>query len=85
MSKNKKTFAQALEELEKIVTDIEQGQVSLEESIEKYAEGITLIEQCLNILDTAEKKIQLLTKGPGETLTRAGQLEEPEESQDKAI
>ncbi|MDP7636572.1 MAG: exodeoxyribonuclease VII small subunit [Phycisphaerae bacterium] len=75
MAKEKKiTFEQALERLEEIVSQIEEGKVPLEESIEKYAEGIKLIGQCRGILDKAEKKIQLLTKGQGQTLEPAGQL-----------
>ncbi|MCK5113327.1 MAG: exodeoxyribonuclease VII small subunit [Phycisphaerae bacterium] len=59
------TFEQALETLETIVTQIEQGKVSLEESIEKYAEGTTLIAKCRSILDGAEKKIALLSAKDG--------------------
>ncbi len=79
MTKAKKTFAQALEELERIVSEIEQGKVSLEESIAKYEQGIQLVAQCKTILDAAEKKIQLLAKGEGETLAAAGELEEAEQ------
>jgi exodeoxyribonuclease VII small subunit len=71
------TFEEALEKLEGIVSQIEEGKVSLEESIDKYAEGIQLIRQCRAILDSAEKKIQLLAKGEGEGLEPAGELEEP--------
>ena len=79
MTKAKKTFAQALEDLEQIVAEIEAGEVSLEESIEKYAEGIALVGTCRKILDAAEKRIQLLTKGKGKTLQETGQMEEGEE------
>lgn len=83
MAKAKRTFEQALEELEEIVTEIEGGKVPLEESIEKYSEGIKRIEQCRAILEAAEKKIQLLTKGEGEALTTASQLEDPPEGEQK--
>ena len=79
MTKRKLTFEQALQKLEQIVSEIEQGKVSLEESIEKYAEGIELIKHCRAILDSAEKKIQLLARSEGESLTDAGELQEPEE------
>jgi exodeoxyribonuclease VII small subunit len=79
-TQRKMTFEQALAKLEEIVERIESGEVPLEESIEKYAEGVELIKKCRAILDAAEKRIQLLTKsGPGE-LAPAGELEEPEES-----
>ena len=57
--------------------------MALEESISKYAEGIKRIEQCRAILESAEKKIQLLTKGDADSLTTAGQLEEPREGDQK--
>ncbi len=84
MTKEKKiTFEQALAKLDEIVTQVEQGKVSLEQSIEKYAEGMELIKQCRSILAKAEKKIQVLSKGEGESLTPAGELEEPAEAEDE--
>ena len=71
-------FEDALARLEKIVTQIEEGKVSLEESIECYGLGIDLIKQCRAILDQAEKKIQLLGRGDAGTLEVSGELEEPE-------
>ncbi len=79
MAKSTKTFEQALEELEKIVAEIEGGKVPLEKSIEKYAQGIELVKQCRTILDSAEKKIQLLAKAEGEALGPAGELEDPQD------
>ena len=73
------TFEQALARLEEIVSKIESGEVPLEESIDKYAEGIKLIKQCRSILDAAEQKIQLLAKGKGGTLAPSGELVEPED------
>ena len=76
MAKKKMSFEQALQRIEEIVSEIEDGSVPLEESIEKYAEGTKLIGHCRAILGNAEKKIQLLTQGPGQDqeLTPAGQL-----------
>ncbi|MBN1941855.1 MAG: exodeoxyribonuclease VII small subunit [Phycisphaerae bacterium] len=68
------TFEAALEKLEEIVARIEDGRIPLEESIEKYAEGVKLIETCRAILDRAEKKIQLLAKSQGGALTPAEEL-----------
>ncbi|HUU58998.1 MAG TPA: exodeoxyribonuclease VII small subunit [Phycisphaerae bacterium] len=73
-TKQKLKFEEALAKLERIVTEIEAGKVPLEESIEKYAEGIELVKHCRKILDAAEQKIQLLTKAEGETLEPGGQL-----------
>jgi len=76
MARSKKTFAEALEQLERIVAEVESGEVSLEDSIDKYAEGVELIKQCQTILDAAEKKIQLLAKGKASQLEAAGELPE---------
>ena len=72
----KLTFEEALAKLEEIVSQIEGGKVPLEESIEKYAQGIELIKLCRGILDSAEKKIQLLAKGEGGSVQVVGELEE---------
>jgi len=76
MGDKKLTFEEALAKLEQIVSAIESGRVPLEESIEKYAEGVKLIQHCRGILDRAEKKIQLLVKGEGDSLAPGGELAE---------
>ena len=76
MAKQKQTFEEALTELEEIVEAIEQGDVPLEKSIDKYADGIKLIKQCRGILDQAEKKIQLLSKHADGQLLADGELAE---------
>ncbi|MBS3820596.1 MAG: exodeoxyribonuclease VII small subunit [Planctomycetes bacterium] len=72
------TFEQAIEKLETIVDEIEDGRVSLEESIDRYAEGTKLVKRCRAILDQAEKKIQMLAKGEGDELTPDGELADDE-------
>jgi exodeoxyribonuclease VII small subunit len=59
-----RTFEEALAELEQILADIERGQVGLEESLLKYERGNFLIQHCRSVLATAEKQIELLSKGP---------------------
>ncbi|MCY2927293.1 MAG: exodeoxyribonuclease VII small subunit [Planctomycetota bacterium] len=76
----KVSFEQALERLEQIVSQIESGKVPLEESIEKYAEGMALLKTCRTILESAEKKIQVLAKGEGQALAVAGEIEPLEEA-----
>lgn len=71
------SFEQALARLEQLVAAIEQGKVSLEESIDKYAEGVELVKQCRAILDRAEKKIQLLGRGGDGQLEVTGEMDEP--------
>jgi exodeoxyribonuclease VII small subunit len=57
-----KNFEEALLELEQILTDIEGGQVGLEESLVKYERGTFLIQHCRGVLSTAEKQIEVLSK-----------------------
>jgi exodeoxyribonuclease VII small subunit len=57
-----KNFEEALQELEQILSDIEGGQVGLEESLVKYERGTFLIQHCRGVLSTAEKQIEVLSK-----------------------
>ena len=74
--KPRMTFEQALADLERIVEQIESGQIGLEESIARYEEGIALVKQCRAILDAAEKRIQLLARSADGEVQVAGELEE---------
>lgn len=60
MSKRKVTFEEALKQLETLAEQIERGEIGLEESLVKYEEGMALARQCREILQNAERKIQLL-------------------------
>jgi exodeoxyribonuclease VII small subunit len=62
MAPKKKTFEQALKELEEIVKEMESGDLSLEEAVLKYESGIKQSQYCLELLDKTEKKISLLTR-----------------------
>lgn len=55
-----KTFEQSISELEDIVSKLENGDVSLDESLELFEQGIKLSKNCQKILDTAEKKVSVL-------------------------
>ncbi len=55
-------FEQALKRLEKIVEDLEKGDLSLDESLKRYEEGIKLSRFCTNKLEEAEKKVEILAK-----------------------
>lgn len=57
-----KSFQEALLELEGILTEIEGGQVGLEESLAKYERGTFLIRHCRGVLGAAEKQIELLSR-----------------------
>lgn len=58
----KESFESNLINLEKIVSELESGQLSLEESLEKYKKGIDLVKKCNTIIKNAEKEVQRLTE-----------------------
>ncbi|CAN5441267.1 hypothetical protein BH09PLA1_BH09PLA1_10680 [soil metagenome] len=60
-----KTFEDALRELEEILSQIENGNVGLEESLVKYERGNFLIQHCRGVLSGAEKQIDALSSGEG--------------------
>ncbi len=55
-------FEKALERLEKIVEDLEAGNIPLEDALKKYEEGVKLSRLCQKSLSLAEKKIEILTR-----------------------
>lgn len=58
----KMNFEQAIKELTEIVSKIEQGQIPLQESIDQYEKGMTLIKHCREILQKAEKRIEKISQ-----------------------
>ena len=59
---NNKDFETSLKKLEKIVSDLENGELPLEESIKTFEEGVKLTKHCQNLLSKAEIKIQKLVE-----------------------
>lgn len=55
-------FEEALKKLEKIVEELERGELSLDEALKKYQEGIELSRACAERLESAKKKVELLSK-----------------------
>jgi exodeoxyribonuclease VII small subunit len=55
-------FEENIEQLEKVVQELESGNLNLEDSIKKFEEGINLSKKCNEILEEAEKKITVLVK-----------------------
>lgn len=50
----------SLEELEKLVLQLEHGETSLEESLKLFEKGVTLTRQCQQALQEAEQKVDML-------------------------
>ncbi|WP_423062787.1 exodeoxyribonuclease VII small subunit [Candidiatus Paracoxiella cheracis] len=58
-------FEKSLNKLNDLVEKMERGNLSLEESLKNFEEGINLIRECQTALKTAEQKVQILTKENG--------------------
>jgi len=58
-----KRFESSLEELERIVQQLEVGDLPLDRSLELFEQGVRLSRECQKRLDEAERKIEILLKG----------------------
>ena len=58
-----KDFEKALARLESIVTELEKGELALEEALKLFEEGIKISRFCNAKLDEAERKVEILVKG----------------------
>ncbi len=58
----KKTFEENMAQLEKIVEELEAGNLTLEKALKRFEEGMGLSKTCFEKLDETEKKISLLIK-----------------------
>ena len=64
-------FEQALEKLEGIVKQLERGELSLDESLGNFAEGVNLSKICLNKLDYAQQQIdKILSEEQGKIVEK---------------
>lgn len=55
------SFESALSELEKLVTHMESGELSLEDSLKSFERGVELTRNCQQALAAAEQKVEILT------------------------
>ncbi len=60
MSTENFNFEASLQQLEQLVQQMEQGNLSLEESMQAFEKGVALTRQCQQALDAAEQKVQVL-------------------------
>ena len=71
MKIDKMSFEESIKKLEEIVRELEDENISLEESMEKFELGIKLSSNCLKKLNEAEGKIEELTRSEdGELVTK---------------
>lgn len=55
------SFEESLEELEKIVAELESGKLGLSDALARYEEGVKHLKGCQRLLEMAERKIELLS------------------------
>ncbi len=58
-------FDHVLDRLRTVVERLEQGNLSLEESLRVFEEGVALARKGHTLLEAAEKRVELLVRGPG--------------------
>lgn len=66
MARKKLTFEDGMQELEKIVRDLEQGQMSLEDSFKSFERATELEKALREMLEDGDRRIRVLTE-QGET------------------
>lgn len=71
MATTKKTvsFEQSLTDLESLVNHMEAGDLSLDESLKAFEQGVKLTRECQNMLDEAQQKVQILSEQGGELVS----------------
>ena len=63
-------FEKALSELDKLVDEMEQGNLSLEDSLKRFEKGIALTTECQQALQNAELKVKELVENNGKMLEK---------------
>ncbi len=66
MSEEKPSFEEAFQELENTVERLEEGDLTLQESMALFERGIELVKYCAQLLDEAELKVKTLLPSSGE-------------------
>ena len=69
MNENKLDFEKNISVLEDIVSKLESGEVSLDESLKLFEEGVKIIKECNTELDNAEQKVNILLAGKDGSIT----------------
>lgn len=75
-AKKSVNLEKALSELEKLVEEMEQGNLSLEDSLKRFEKGIALTSDCQEALQKAELKVQELIEKNGKLLEKDFEVDE---------
>ena len=65
-NEEKRTFEQALSDLENHVRKLDGGELALEDSLATFESGVRLVRECSELLDDAEQRVTELTESPAE-------------------
>jgi exodeoxyribonuclease VII small subunit len=76
MAKKTLNFEKTLSDLESIVEDMEQGNLSLEESLKRFEKGIALTADCQQALQNAELKVSALVEKNSKLLEQDFDIED---------
>ena len=63
--KNENNFQEKMDKLEKIVAELEKGDLTLENSLTKFEEGMKISKDCNDLLKNAEKRITIMLENDG--------------------
>lgn len=64
--KEENNFEEKMKDLENLVTELEKGDLNLDESVNKFEEGMKLSKECNDILQKAERRISILLEKDGD-------------------
>lgn len=76
MARKKIDFEERLQTLEELVEQMEDGELSLEESLKAFEQGIKLTRECQSALTAAEQKVQVLIEEQGQLHMQPFDIEE---------
>jgi len=80
---SKLSFEESIRLLKEIVDKIEQGQIPLQDSLDQYEKGMSLIKHCRGILQKAEKRIEKISREEQAEEETVEEQSEPESSGDR--
>lgn len=64
--KKEDNFETKIEDLEKIIAELEKGDLSLEDTVNKFGKGMKISKECSKLLEDAEKRISIILEKDGE-------------------
>lgn len=59
----KLSLEESFEALDEIIGNLQSGELTLEESFQKYEEGMKLVKNCSEAIDKVEKKLEIINEG----------------------